>query len=93
MVGAPAGEFWVSEDRCSGAGPGRCPVWVAFRPAEVPLQGFAYGGVTSLDMVSDNESIGRGKTWPAWQGAERAHLRGGRDGGGRFVQARQLCAP
>jgi hypothetical protein len=82
VVGAPAGDFWVADDRCSGAGPGPCPVWVAFRPTasgvrearlrltdtagartEVPLQGFAYGGVTALDMVSDDEPIGQGKTW------------------------------
>jgi hypothetical protein len=58
---ADSGQVWV---RFVPTAPGVRQAWLHLADADVPLQGFAYGGTTGLDMVSDpGDYAGHGATY------------------------------
>ena len=101
VTGDAASDFVVRENDCT-AGAAGCQVWVRFVPtapgvrqawlhlstgADIPLQGYAYGGTTGLTMTSDagdyiggGSSYSYGPTASLGAGGSRSHISAGVDG-------------
>jgi hypothetical protein len=101
VTGDAASDFVVRENDCTDGAAG-CQVWVRFVPtaagvrqawlrlstgADVPLQGYAYGGTTGLTMTSDaGDYIGGGGAYSYGATASlgvagsRSHISAGVDG-------------